>query len=237
MKRGAVIAAVLGAAALSGPSSVAAKVTQEDRDFARVVRAFDAETVAIARDPALPAAIQARQQAATACLDAARSLGARRDGSGVLGDVFYTLHTVAPFFAATQPAVDRYAHALRRLRLHNPVLRSARASELLISLSNRAFAGVLPDFCGSLRTWQDAHFDLNATPAPILAAQQAFDSGPVMSEELTTKLRRASVRLRAVGVRLAVRERFVGLRNLLHLDAILEGDQVDAALGAAVSGP
>jgi hypothetical protein len=236
MKRGAVIAVVLGAAALSGPSSAAAKVTQEDRDFARVVKAFDAESVAVAHDPALLAAIQARQQAATACLDTARSLGARRDGSGVLGDVFYTLHTIAPFFAATQPAADRYAIALRRLRLHNPVLRSARALELQGGLSNRAFARVSPDFCGPLRTWRDARFDLSAIPAPILAAEQAFDSGPVVSEERTTKLRRASVRLRAVGVRLAVRERFVGLRSLLHLDAILEGDRVHAALGSAVSG-
>jgi hypothetical protein len=224
---------VLSTLALAGPSSAAAKVTQEDCDFARVVKAFDAESVGIAHDPALLAAIHARQQAATACLDAARSLGARRDGSGLLGDVFYTFHAIAPFFVATQPAADRYSHALRRLRLHNPVLRSARALQLLGGRSDRAFGGVSADFCGPLRTWQVARFDLGAIPASIAAAVAAFRNAPEQTDERTTKLRRASVRLRAVGVRLAVRERFVGLRSLLNVEAILKGDQVEAALGAA----
>jgi hypothetical protein len=82
MRRGAVIAPVLGAATLAGPSSAAAEVTQEDRDFAAAVRAFDADTLAVTHDPAVRDAMRARQQAAAACVDTARSLGTRRDGGG-----------------------------------------------------------------------------------------------------------------------------------------------------------
>ena len=74
-------------------------------------------------------------------------------------------------------------------------------------------------------------------PAPIADAVAALRSAPAQDDERTTKLQRASVRLRAVGVRLAVRERFVGVRSALDLDPLFKGDQVDAALGAAVSGP
>ena len=91
------------------------------------------------------------------------------------------------------------------------------------------------DFCGPLRAWQDARFD--TIPAPIEAAVAAFRSAPAQNDERTTKLRRASVRLRAAGVRLAVRERFVGVRSALDLDALFKGDQVDAALGAARASP
>jgi hypothetical protein len=62
-------------------------------------------------------------------------------------------------------------------------------------------------------------------------------AAPAQNEERTTKLRRAWVRLRAVGVRLAVRERFVGLRSGLDLDPLFKDDQVGAALGAAVPAP
>ena len=223
------MALMLGAAALAGPSSAAAEVTQEDRDFAAVVTTFDAQTLAVTHDPAVQEAMRARQQAATACVDVARSLGASRDGSAFVGEIFYALHVIAPAFVALGPPGDRYVHALRGLRLRNPVLRSARAVQLLSARSAGAFAGVSSDFCGPLRAWQDARFD--TIPAPIAAAVAA------QNEERTAKLRRASVRLRAAGVRLAVRERFVGVRSALDLDAFFKGDQVDAALGAAASSP
>jgi hypothetical protein len=235
MRRGVVIAVVLGAAALAGPSSAAAEVTQEDRDFAAAVKTFDAETLAVTHDPAILDALRARQQAAAACVDTARALGARRDGSAIVGELFYTLHVIAPAFVALGPPSDRYAHALRALRLRSPVLRSARAVQLLSVRSAHAFAGVAADFCGPLRAWQDARFD--TIPAPIEAAVVAFRSAPSQEEEHTTKLRRASVRLRAVGVRLAVRERFVGVRSALDLDPMFKGDPVDAALGGGVTSP
>ena len=229
------MALMLGAAALAGPSSAAAEVTQEDRDFAAVVTTFDAQTLAVTHDPAVQEAMRARQHAATACVDVARSLGAGRDGSAFVGEIFYALHVIAPAFVALGPPGDRYVHALRGLRLRNPVLRSARAVQLLSARSAGAFAGVSSDFCGPLRAWQDARFD--TIPAPIAAAVAAFRSQPAQNEERTAKLRRASVRLRAAGVRLAVRERFVGVRSALDLDAFFKGDQVDAALGAAASSP
>jgi hypothetical protein len=235
MKRGAVIAAVVSTAALVGASSAAAEVTQEDREFAAAVRTFDAQTLAVTRDPAVLAAMRARQQAATACLDAARSLGARRDGSAFVGEIFYTLHVIAPAFVALWPPTGHYVHALRALRLRNPVLRSARAVQLLSARSAGRFAGVAADFCGPLRAWQDARFD--TIPQPIATAVAAFRSAPEQDDERTAKLRRAAVRLRAVGVRLAVRERFVGVRSALDLDPLFKGDQVDAALGAAAPGP
>jgi hypothetical protein len=40
-----------------------------------------------------------------------------------------------------------------------------------------------------------------------------------------------------VGVRLAVRERFVGVRSALDLDPIFKGDQVLAALDSPVTDP
>jgi hypothetical protein len=231
------MALVLGAAALAAPSGAAAKVTQEDRAFAGAVRDFDAEMLAVTHDPAVLDAVRARQQAATACLDTARSLGARRDGSGFIGATFYTLHAIAPIFAAAVAPADRYASALRGLRLRNSVLRSARAVQLLNVRSVGAFARTTADFCGPLGTWQDARFDLHAIPAPIDAAVAAFRSAPAQDERRTAKLRRASVRLRAAGVRLAVRERFVGVRSALDAATLLRGDQVLAALNASVSGP
>jgi hypothetical protein len=237
VRRGAVIALLLIAAALAAPPIAAAEVTQEDRAFAAAVRAFDADTLAVTRDPAIRDAMRARQQAATACLDVARSLGVRRDGGGFLGGIFYALHVIAPVFAALGPASDRYVHALRGLPLRNPVLRSARAVQLLSARSDGALAGVSADFCGPLRAWQDARFDLDTIPAPIDAAVAAFRSAPAQNEDRTIKLRRASVRLRAVGVRLATRERFVGRRSALDLDAMFKDDEVSAALGVGVSDP
>jgi hypothetical protein len=75
-------------------------------------------------------------------------------------------------------------------------------------------------------------------PAPIDAAIKAFRSAPALNAERSKKLRRASVRLRALGVPLAVRERFVGLRSALNFDALIEGDPVLAALDVGqISGP
>jgi hypothetical protein len=238
MRRGVVMALVLGAAALAGPSGAGASVTQEDRDFAAAVRAYDAATLAVTHDPALRGAVRARQQAAIACVDTARALGGRRDdGAEFIAATFYALHVIAPVEVALIPATDRYIHTLRGLRLRNPVLRSARAVLLLSARAVGAVGGTPADFCGPLRGWQDARFDLHAIPAPIDAALAAFRRGPGQSGERATRLRRASIRLRAVGVRLTVRERFVGVRNALNVDALFKDDQVLAALGAKVGGP
>jgi hypothetical protein len=235
MRRGVVMALVLGASALAAPSSAGASVTQEDRAFAATVKAFDAEEVAVLHDPALQDAVRARRQAATACLDTARSLGARHDGSEVVGAIFYAVHAIGPLFSALVGPAARYGHALRQLRLRDPVLRSARAVQLLNVRSVAAFAGVTADFCGPLRAWQGARF--GTVPAPIEGAVEAFRSSPDQNGERTAKLRRASVRLRAVGVRLAVRERFVGVRSALDLDPIFKDDQVLAALDSPVTDP
>jgi len=120
MRRAAVIAALMGAIALAAPSGAGAEVTQEDRDFAAAVRAYDAAALAVTHDPAILDAVRARQQAATACLDTARALGARQDGSGFVVAIFYTLHVTAPVFAALVPASDGYVRTLRRLRLRSP---------------------------------------------------------------------------------------------------------------------
>jgi hypothetical protein len=237
MRRGAVIAVLLGTTALAAPSSATAKITQEDRRFAAAVRAFDAETLAVTHDPVIFDAMRSRQQAAAACVDTARALGARRDGGGFVGEIFYALHVTAPAFAALGPPSDRYAHALRKLRLHDPVLRSARAVQLLNVRAAHALSAVAADFCGPLRTWQDARFDLHAIPPPVDAALAAFRSLSAHDDEHTPKLRRASVRLRAVGVRLAVRERFVGVRSALDLDPMFKDDPVDAALGGGITSP
>jgi hypothetical protein len=235
MRRGVVIAVVLSAATLAAPSGAAGEVTHEDRAFAAAVKAFDAATLTATHDPAVLDAIRARQQAATTCLDAAR--GIRRNASAFLGAMFYTLHVLAPFAATLAPAADRYAHTLRSLRLRNPVLRSARAVQLLSVRSVGDFARTDPDFCGPLSAWQAARFDAHAIPAPIDAAVAAFRRAPAFDDQHAAKLRRASVRLRAAGVRLAVRERFVGKRDPLNTDAIFKDDQMLAALDVGVSSP
>ena len=86
----------MGAIALVAPSGAGAAVTQEDRDFAAAVRAYDAATLAVTHDPAILDAVRARQQAATACLDAARSLRAHDESSAFVGAIFYTLHAIVP---------------------------------------------------------------------------------------------------------------------------------------------
>ena len=151
MRRGAVIALLLSAAALAAPPIAAAEVTQEDRAFAAAVRAYDAATLAVTHDPALLDAVRARQQAATACLDTARALSARRDdGTEFAAATFYGLHVLQPLNAAYLPAAARYTDALHAMRLRNPVLRSARAVILLSVRSVHALAGTAADSCGPL---------------------------------------------------------------------------------------
>jgi hypothetical protein len=108
---------------------------------------------------------------------------------------------------------------------------------LLSARSVGALAGIAADFCGPLRAWQGARFDLHAIPPQIEAALAAFRTAADQNQERTTKLRRASVRLRAVGVPLAVRERFVGVRDAANLTAMFRDDQVLAALDARLTGP
>ena len=100
----------------------------------------------------------------------------------------------------------------------------------------RALTAVSADFCGPLQAWHDAGLD-TPIPKPIAAAIAAFRSAPDQTEERAAKLKRASVRLRAAGVRLAVRERFVGVRSALDTGALLKGDPVLAALDAGAGGP
>ena len=77
MRRASCIAGLAICAALAVPATAAAKVTAQDRAFARAYERYDAAIHKAFADPAPLAAVKARQQAATACLDAASSLGAQ----------------------------------------------------------------------------------------------------------------------------------------------------------------
>ena len=162
-----------------------------------------------------------------------RALGARSDGSAIIGELFYTLHVIAPAFVALTRPSDRYAQRLRALHLRNPVLRSARAVQLLSVRSAHAFAGVAQDFCGPLQAWQAARFD--TIPAPIA------DAWPPSAARPRTRSARPSCGAPpcacapwacaspCASASSGCAARWTSTR--------FKGDQVDTALGAAACGP
>jgi hypothetical protein len=215
------------------PAGATAKVTAEDRAFARAVERYDAAVDVVFNDPAALAAVRARQQSATACLDTATSLGATHSGAQLAGLIVYQLYAIQPLVAELVSPAHRYVRGLRRLHLHNRTLRSARAVEVHEwgALSHVADA-VLADFCSPMRAWQSAGFAKQALPPEMdRTLGVAADAGnPPPGGE--AKLKRAAIRLRAAGVPRAVRARFVASGP----DAskpILKGDPVLPAIAGS----
>jgi hypothetical protein len=154
MRSGSVIA-LLAAAALIAPNAAGAAASREDRAFAHAFERYDARARQIVADPALLAALRARQQASAGCVDAARALAQADRGSGERdfeAQLFYVLYATVPFLEPLERAGRDYGAALRRLHLRERTLRSARAVLLVLVDVRLPDQAALGDFCGPLRT-------------------------------------------------------------------------------------
>jgi hypothetical protein len=231
VRRASCIAGLVCCAALLAPATAAAKVTAQDRAFARAYERYDAAIHKAFADPAALAAVKARQQAATACLDAASSLGATKDvGSQLAGAIVYDFYALQPLLAEIVTPAHRYVRALRHLHLRNRTLRAARTVELKEwGRLGHAVADILGDFCAPLRAWQAAGFTEKSMPAEMDRTLGVLDEAGNTGVAGAKTLRRAVVRLRAAGMPKTVRQSFVGSGPALG-DALLKGDPVLAAM-------
>jgi hypothetical protein len=234
MRSGSVIA-LLAAAALIAPNAAGAAASREDRAFAHAFERYDGRARQIVADPALLAALRARQQASAGCVDAARALAqADRGGSGERdfeAQLFYVVYATDPFLEPLVRAGRDYGAALRRLHLRERTLRSARAVLLVLVDVRLPDQAALGDFCGPLRTWQAAGFAQDDEPAPIKAVAGLLGTQNLTAHRRAT-LRRAARRMRAVGMSRAARGDLALGGQGISLDPFLRGDQILAALQA-----
>lgn len=231
MRRASCIAGLAICAALAAPATAAAKVTAQDRAFARAYERYDAAINATFEDAAGLAAVKSRQQAATACVDVASSLGASKDVGAQLGGVIvYDFYALQPLLSEIVTPAHRYVRALRHLHLGNRTLRAARKVELREwGRIGHAVNDILGDFCTPLRAWQAAGFSEKGMPAEMDRTLGVLDEVGNTGAAGAKTLRRAAVRLRAAGMPKAVRRGFVGSGPALG-DAVLKGDPMLAAL-------
>jgi hypothetical protein len=235
VRSGSAIVVLLCAAIVTLPASAAAKVTAEDRAFAHAFERYDARARQIVADPALLAALRARQQASAGCVDAARALAQADRGSGERNfeaQFFYTVYANDSFLEPLVRAGRDYGAALRRLHLRERTLRSARAVLLVIDddvrLPDQAALG---DFCGPLRTWQAAGFAQADEPAPIKAVAALLARAQNLTVPRRAIMRRAARRMRAVGMSRAARGNLAMGGQGINLPS-MRGDQILAALQA-----
>jgi hypothetical protein len=208
MRRGSVIALLLAVAfvAPSAASAARAAATREDRAFAHAFERYDARTRQIAADPALVAALRARQQTGTGCIDAARALGQTGDPDySFEAQLFYTLYVTGPFLEPLERSAHDYRAALRRLHLREPTLRSARAVLLALLSAQLPSQATLSDFCGPLRAWQSAGFAQAAEPAPFTAVERVLRHAPSLTVRRHATMRRVAALMRATGMSRAAR--------------------------------
>jgi hypothetical protein len=231
VRRASCIAGLAICAALAVPATAAAKATAQDRAFARAYERYDAAIHQAFADPAALAAVKARQQAATSCLDAASALGASKDvGAQLAGGIVYDFYALQPVLSDVVTPAHRYVHALRRLQLRNRTLRAARTVEIREwGRLGHAVADILGDFCTPLRTWQAAGFTEKGMPAEMDRTLGVLDEAGNTGPAGAKTLKRAVVRLRAAGMPKAVRQSFVGSGPALG-DALLKGDPVLASI-------
>jgi hypothetical protein len=225
------IAGLVLCAALAAPAAAAAKVTPQDRAFARAYERYDAAIDTAFADPAGLAAVKARQQAAAACLDAAGSLGASKDvGAQLAGVLVYDFYALQPLLSELVTPAHEYVRALRHLHLRDRTLRAARTLELREwGRLGHAVSDILSDFCTPLRAWQAAGFSEKGLPAEMDKTLGVLAEVGTPGAAGRKTLRRAAVRLRAAGMPEPVRKRFVGSGPALG-DAVLKGDPVLAAM-------
>jgi hypothetical protein len=177
--------------------------------------------------------VRARQQAATACLDVARSLGATHTGAQLSAIIVYDAYAIQPLLAEVVAPARRYVRDLRHLRLRDRTLRSARAVEVHEwGGLGRAAGGILTDFCGPLRAWQSAGFTENGLPSEMDGTLRAATDVGNLTPGGKAKLERAAVRLRAAGVPRAVRGRFVDSGPDAS-ETVLKDDPVLAAIAGS----
>jgi hypothetical protein len=228
---------LLCTAMLAGPGAASAKVTGEDRAFARAFERLDAAYRAASADPGALSALHARQQTAAGCLDVVRAVADadKRDGTLRTLDalVFYYFHTADPLLDAAVRADDAYIGEVKRMHLRDRTLRSARAVLVLMLDVKPPAHDVLADFCGPLRAWQASGFAEAAPPSQLWAMRDFVKAAPDLTERRHATLRRALVRMRAAGMPRAARESFVQGEPELPLTKLLHGDPILAALGAA----
>jgi hypothetical protein len=218
-------------AAPAAPAGAAARVTAQDRGFARAAERWDAAVGQAFKDPAALAAVRERQQAATACLDVAQSLGASQDGGAQLATiVVYDLYALQPVAADLVAPTQRYVRSLRHLHLHAGALRSAR-SVVIHEWGHigHAAGAILSDFCTPLRAWQAAGYSEKGLPPEMDRTLDAANESGNQEPGDEAKLKRAAKRLRAAGMSRAVRARFVSSGPDTG-DTLLKDDPVLAAL-------
>jgi hypothetical protein len=221
-------------AALVAPSAARAAATREDRAFAHALERYDARARQIVADPALLAALRARQQARAGCIDAARAL-AQADRTSEERDfeaqLFYSFYATDPFVEPLLSAGRDYGAALRRLHLHGATLRSARAVLQLVLVGIKLPApATLSDFCGPLRAWQAAGFAANAEPRQMTTVVARVFATPSLTTHRRAIMRRAADRMRAAGMSRSVRGDLAQAGNRISVDKFLRGDQILQAL-------
>jgi hypothetical protein len=229
VRSGSAIVLLLVTAAFAAPSAAGAKVTREDRAFAHAFEHYDAAARAALANRASLAALHARQKAGAGCVDVVRSVvdADRREHTAHSLDalIFYEFHAIDPFADAANRVNGAYLSTLRRMHLHDPTLRAARAVLILLIGVEPLSHDVLADFCGPMRAWQAAGFAQASRPAQIKAASDLFDRAPKFNERRRATLGKALVRLRAAGMPRAARQSFVQAGQV-DSDKLLRGDPV-----------